>query len=320
MINHWRKKYLKYLIIDWGASSIKTALYDSALDSISLYKEIESPFIKQFNIHIEDIKKICQSILSDYNFPDFVASCSIKNGTFKNNIYYSWKNGLYQNKSDVISPLFIDTKLYHIHRDHSLNGSNEIKILGNLKNSIFLSCLGDTDCVIRSKSINRDQAIINMGTGSQIIYSDSIISFIPSGRVLNIFRSFFTELGVDIFDIFKNITLKDLINSNLEIDLNIFAESINFNNYGKIMNITEHNFTFKNFAHSLFRCYLDQYIPLLRNNLQTIFLSGGIPNKYPVIKDYFQYKTKFNFQIDSNISTIYGLINSIKEFEKNKYS
>jgi hypothetical protein len=190
--------------------------------------------------------------------------------------------------------------------------------LGIYNNKIFLSCLGDTDCVIRSKQLKASQFIINLGTGSQIISVDEIISFIPSGRMFNVFYNFFKPLDFNIFDYFNKLNVYDLNHSDLIFDLSVFPQARNFVDYGKVLNINENNFNLQNFISSLMKNYLDQYIYyLVENNPSKIYLTGGIAQKVPVILEYFKHKLpEVEIILDSDCNVHLGMAEMIKD-EKN---
>ena len=311
---------MKYLLIDFGASFIKNAIYDDNEDSITNYSEIESPFLKADKLCLSELKTILDLILLTYPDCDYVITSSIKNGTYNEDTYESWKIKVAGNNScDLISKMFENQSTFHIHNDHNkLSDFSAIKRLGIYKNKIFLSCLGDTDCVLRSKNLTINQCIVNMGTGSQIISLEEIISFIPSGRMFNVFHNFFNELNFNIFDYFKNLNSCDLDVSDLQFDLSVFTQAKNFIDYGKILNINETNFNLHNFVSSLMKNYLNQYIEYIaQKDFSTVFLAGGIAQKIPVIKDYFKYKfPKKEIILDKDCNVHLGMMEIIKN-EKN---
>ena len=311
---------MKYLLIDFGASFIKNAVYDDVDNSISNYTEIESPFLENHELSLSQFKTIIDSILIIYPECTYVVSSSIKNGTYNEDIYESWKIKLAGNIScDLFSKIFENQSTFHLHNDHYKQSDIfTLKKLGLYRDKIFLSCLGDTDCVLRSKNLTANQCIVNMGTGSQIISTEEIISFIPSGRMFNVFHNFFKELNFNIFDYFQKLNSCDLDISDLKFDLSVFPQAKNFIDYGKVLNINETNFTLHNFASSLMKNYLDQYIEYIaEKDFTIIFLTGGIAQKIPVIKDYFKYKfPKKEIILDKDCNVHLGMVEMIKN-EKN---
>jgi len=311
---------MKYLLIDFGASFIKSSIFNDSDNKISNYAEIESPFLMADILPISELKNILDSILTSYSDYEYVITSSIKNGTYENDIYQSWKIKIADNNvCDLISKIFQDQPTYHVHNDHNkLSNIKNITKLGTYKNKVFLSCLGDTDCVMRSKQLEDNQFIINLGTGSQIISKNETVSFIPSGRMFNVFYNFFKPLCIDIFDYFKKLDVDDLNNSDLAFDLSVFPQAKNFINYGKVLNINEHNFNLHNFISSLMKNYLDQYINfLIVNNPSKIYLTGGIAQKVPVIFSYFKHKLPdIEIILDSDCNVHLGMVEMIKH-EKN---
>jgi len=311
---------MKYLLIDFGASFIKNAVYDDKEEIITNYSEVESIFLKADKLCLSELITILDSILLTYADCDYIITSSIKNGTYNEDTYESWKVRVAGNNScDLISKIFENQSTFHLHNDHNkLSDFFTIKRLGVYKNKIFLSCLGDTDCVLRSKNLTLNQCIVNMGTGSQIISLEEIISFIPSGRMFNVFNNFFSELNFDIFDYFQKLNSCDLDISDLKFDLSVFPQAKNFIDYGKIININETNFTLHNFISSIMKNYLDQYIEYIsKKDFSTVFLAGGIAQKIPVIKDYFIYKfPNKEIVLDKDCNVHLGMVEMIKN-EKN---
>ena len=281
---------MKYLLIDFGASRVKTTVYDKTLDSYKNSYEEKSPFLTSTNISSTQLKIILNNLInkSSRNCKiDGIVICTILGGGYIEDIYYSWKEDTIKPKKGcLISGLFFNENTYHIHEHHDKkNGIKGLKVLGKINNIPLYSSMGDTNCVIESFNLNSNQtAILNLGTGSQFITNSNIISFIPSGRSINVFKNFFDSIGIDLFEQFSDLTLKDLNNSSLNFNLNLFPQSYkwDFNLKGCITNIDEFNFNIKNFISSLFKCYLDQYVKIINSypKITTINLTGGISKKY----------------------------------------
>ena len=315
---------MKYLLIDFGASFIKSIIFDSDKFVFTEYACHESPFTLKETLQIDSLKNIISEIMNSYQDYDFVVTCSIKNGIYKNDVYYSWKILDVKNieiNNCLISEIFKNQETYHVHKDHcNLTKEDQFSVLGSFNGKLFLSNLGDTDCVNRSIKLNEKEVLLNLGTGSQIFFHDNIISFIPSGRALNVFYKFFLDLGKNIFDDMSNIELTDLYTSNLSFDLSVFEQALNFKDYGKIINITEENFTYKNFIQSLLKSYLNQYVNLLTKfDLQKIYLSGGIALKIKIIEKYLEKElsTEVKYVSEEINSTHIGIANLIVKNEKN---
>jgi hypothetical protein len=296
---------LKFLLIDFGASFIKSSIYNKELNVFTDYKEYNSPLSEKNKITCTEIETCLIEIMNSYNYYDVVVSCSIKNGSFENNEYVSWKalnpNSDYK-KESVVGCLFKEQKNYHLHNDHdSKSNIFNLKKLGVFYNKVFLSCLGDTDCVKRSVELDEKSILINLGTGSQIIYKNKIISFFPSGRMFLAFERFFKCFGKDFFKELQSVSLQDINNSSLIFNINIFEQSRNFDNFGFIKNINEFNLTKINFLSSLLKAYIDQYICEIDfSEIDKIYLSGGIAKKIPVILEYVKQKTNITATLVSS--------------------
>lgn len=307
---------MKYLLIDFGASYIKSSVYDTVSDQYSNYTVTESPLQFCNFISKEYIIQELTKIITRHPDVNFAAICSILGGKYIDNIYYSWKcsniEGVKNQESCIIKDIF--TKPV------------DKKIIGKIIDTNIFFPIVDTDCVIYSAQLIQSKNIlVNMGTGSQVIYIDELNNlkkhqYIPSGRSLNIFAKFFSELNINFFDHLCNLNLNDIISSTMQINLNIYPQAYQYNDGGLISKIYETNFTFKNFISSVLRCYLQQYEKfLIEPNNQIILLSGGIPKKIKTIQKYFTYKyPKSEVKLISNDidETLIGLSYFIK---KNTY-
>ena len=220
----------------------------------------------------------------------------------------------------LISGLFENDKFFHTHQHHNPESNiSWLKKLGKLNGILVFSSLGDTQCVIKSIDLNEKNICINIGTGSQIFYkqNDKIIihKYFPAGRALNTYQQFFKSLGLDIFKLYKNIKLSDVINSSLSIDNNVFPQSINYLNGGRIINIQEDNFEYKNLLGSILKSIVLQYQIYLPNR-KNIILSGGIPHKMKIVEQSFRYFYP-NHKIILNkeeYSTHLGMIKYIEQY------
>ena len=307
-----------FLFIDFGASKVKTIQYNIQENTFCNQKQIDSPFLENETIHKKKLLTFLSNLVKDHKGIDGIVACSILGGGYEGDIYYSWKvDKRLTKKTCLLSELFKDYDSYHIHKDHG-GEEDVLTLLGKLGNSNFYSSLGDTECVKRSFPLSAESCIVNLGTGSQVIKPNSIVKYIPSGRALNTYRDFFLELGIDIFDVFKDIEMEDLLESHMHFDLNIFNQSLKYKSPGgMITGIHERNFTFNNFINSLFSSYLNQYIPYISDS-DKIYLTGGISRRYPIIKKYFETKTgKEVFLRSEHIEdTFLGVKNKlIKDYE-----
>ncbi|MEI0532256.1 FGGY family carbohydrate kinase [Brachyspira pilosicoli] len=220
-----------------------------------------------------------------------------------------------------------------------------VNITSNINNIDIYTGVGDTQCAIYGANITENDIILNMGTGSQIAKIDtlniealmeqrpyfnnlnlSIITHIPSGRALNCYTGFIDEcikIGnskISVWDLLSKFTVKDLINSDINIDLAVFDSAYNFKNGGCINNITEYNFNINNYLSSLLRSYIEQYLNIIDTfNLKntSILLSGGIPKKLNIIYKYIKEKRKeYDIRIntseaDDSLNGLLKLINQI---------
>ena len=275
-------------------------------------------YFKENNISNKTIyvKNISEAIL-DYDFSKTHITMACGNGFLDiNNICYY----------DEFIRFFLDEFNIDLKFDKPIN---EIIINGyitfNNKNIPVYCGLGDFQ--VSNVDIKKDELYINMATGSQmslltnnINYTKEInyrlffnnnylkcITHIPSGRFLNIFKNLFC----DLFDI--DITVNDIINSDIVIDTDIFKDNLSINN------IKNNNFTKKNLISSIYRCYLDQYVDIYNKYfsyeiINRIVLSGGIPKKNSFISEYLSIKLNKKIFLKSNFDddSIYGIIKLIE--------
>jgi hypothetical protein len=315
---------MQYLLIDFGASFIKTVEYNRYTNEYSNPNNFMSPFSKVDNISKKDLMQIIIEILKNHPNIESIIICSILGGFYDENVYHTWKSKQKGKASScMIGGLFIEEDTFHIHEHHAKvigvdNYVSDIRVIGNINKIPVYSPLGDTQCVIKSIELKDTDVLVNMGTGSQVITKKSINSFIPSGRSLNVFSNFFKDLGVDFFDLAKNITLKDINESSLEINLNNFPESHRYKSGGSISGINENDFTIKNMVSSIFKSYVKQYENFIDEKTVTkIILTGGIPKKIPIVSEYFLklYPNKIVEVNSNNIeNTHLGMVKYINEF------
>lgn len=301
---------MKYLLIDFGASNFKSVLYDSNKDTLENEQVTQSIFLNKSSVNIKEIKSILDNIIGKYKNIDMVLTCSILGGYYVEGIYYSWKclnrPKKPTNPKCLISGLFENSTL-HAHQARSIEEkeSQEIRIIGTYKNIPFLSSLGDTECALSSVDTSDQDMVINLGTGSQVIFNKQRYSFIPSGRALLVFSSFFHKLGEDFFKDLQSINLEKILTSSLNINLNVFEGSYQFSGGGVISGILEENFNYENLISSILKSYIDQYANfIVKYHPTKVCLIGGISKKLKVIKEYFEY-TFPNIKFINN-ATIYS--------------
>ena len=195
---------------------------------------------------------------------------------------------------------------------------------------------GDLQAAFTGANIKNNEILINMGTGSQIILKSNIknyklfekrnyfnkelncITHIPSGRSLNLIAEKINKIfkHQDYFwTSVKKIKLNNLIECEKTIDLDYFKLK-------KILNSKQIKKNVTNFIIIVLKSYCDQYInhinkhSLKKNKYKKIILSGGIPKKIWVIKNYIQLKTGIktninNLRVDE---TLAGLVKLSKYY------
>lgn len=296
---------MRYFLIDFGASYIKTAFYEKG--KLKPYLKFISPFYKKDSISRNELWSLLISIAQPC---DRIIISTILGGGWVVDTYYSWKSTNNEPKKHcLISGLFADQPTYHMHVHHG--GAVEgLQILGDIAGIPVYSALGDTPCVIESLDLQDNECAINKGTGSQIISNKEVISYIPAGRAFNCFEKFFDSINVDFFETLKMITPEDVYNSSLFIDLNIFKKSRGFVDGGCIDNIMEDNFTLTNLLASLLRCFVLQY----KVNYAKVRLVGGIPQKLPILKELFEHYTGKEVVVDNNAGTLQGMVKMIDRY------
>lgn len=315
----------RFLLIDFGASYVKSILYNKELNFFENLVTEKSPLYNKTKLAKSVVLHKVKSILKQYDKVDAVVMCSVLGGYYDNDIYYSWKNENSQKvpkDSCLLSELFREQKTYHIHNNHNpISSVTGLQVLGYLDGIKFYSSLGDTYCVIESVNLKENELLINLGTGSQIIKKNEnyeITAFIPSGRALNTFYTFFKSMDVDIFDKFNLLSIDDLEKATLDFDLNIFPQSYKFAGGGSIDNIFEDTFNIDNFISSLFKSYIFQYIEIILSyeGISNLYLTGGISKKYKLITDYISQETGIEAQVSSAAreDTHIGMGNIIRKY------
>ncbi len=315
---------MKYLLIDFGASYIKCVEYNSETEEYSNQSFHPSPFKINSTITKQNLRIILGGILLEHHGIDGVLICTILGGFYDGETYHSWKSTERgEPNSCMIGGLFIDEPTFHIHEHHAKvfkieNFESGLSVIGHINDIPLYSPLGDTECVINSVQLDDHDILVNMGTGSQVINKDGRKSFIPSGRAFLTFANFFSHLGIDMFDYMSNLSLQEIQQSSLHIDLNVFPQSHKYNGGGYINGIREDNFNLKNFIGSILKSYINQYDDYISDKkYNRIILTGGIPKKLSVIHEYLSVKYKDKKIIVDNHkieNTHRGMVNYIQEF------
>lgn len=251
-----------YLLIDFGASYIKSATYEDGLLSDTLYTD--SPFVSADKLQRDTLISLLENIAAKYPVVHSILGCSLKGGKWENDTYHSWKcsigyDTLFEGVTDIDGIPFYDAG-------------------------------GDTDCVKAGANLSTDDVLVNIGTGSQVITNGFTTSYIPAGRALLVFDQFFTSMGLDFFALLQTVTSDQVCNSTLTVDLNVFPQSKWFDEGGSISCIMEGEFNLKNLLASIISSLVLQYVePIKNTGAHNIILVGGIPKKLPIIKELFKW-------------------------------
>lgn len=320
---------MQYLLIDFGASFIKLASYSTG-GRVTPLEKVTSPFCKQNTITKSELYQTLKDLLCQH--PEFtkVVCCSILGGGWLDGKYYSWKSNAewdhletwycplcYDDSSCLISGLFKDSPSFHVHSHHG--GDIEgLEPLGEIEGIVFYSSLGDTDCVIKSLDIKKDEYVVNIGTGSQVISLDGddlkIEKYIPAGRTFLAYQKFFSELGTDFFEELSKLSTKEIMSSTIDFDLNIFKQSVGYVAGGSITNIKEDTLTKSNFFGSILKNFVNQYGDFFEDDNKSIRLTGGIPEKLPVLGELFSLIHNKEVTIDKVSNPFTGQVKYIEEY------
>ena len=320
---------MKFLLIDFGASYVKSITYDTKSKKSGNLKIITSPFANASSISKQDLYSFLKTNYLESNKYQNILCCTIKGGGYIESTYYSWKvNTIQKRKFCLISGLFEGNQNFHMSSHHKgiIDSKIVLSKLGKLNDKVFYTSLGDTDCVIESINLGINDICINIGTGSQVFYiKDSEIeieSFFPAGRSLLTIDRFLKSFGIlDFFDSLNNLTIDDVIKSDIKIDLNFFSQSRNYSSSaGSIIGIEENNFTKNNFLGSIIKSLVIQYeSEIIKSNKYHIILLGGIIDKSSIIIEYFRYyykDYKLSILKEEIPLTLKGLINYLEKNEK----
>lgn len=315
---------MKYLLIDFGASYIKCVEYDSQTEDYSNQSFHPSPFKTSQSITKQELRIILHGLILEHHTVDRILICTILGGFYDGETYHSWKSNVQGTPTScMVGGLFVNEPTFHIHEHHAKvlrikNFETGLEVIGYIDDKPIYSPLGDTDCVINSIRLDDHDVIINMGTGSQVVKKEGRKSFIPSGRAFLTFANFFEELGIDMFEYMSNLSLEEIRDSSLHINLNVFPQSHQYDGGGCVNGIQEGNFNMKNLIGSILRSYMNQYDDFISDKkYNRIILTGGIPKKLPVTHEYFSLKYPDKKIILDNHpieNTHRGMVNYIQEF------
>lgn len=181
--------------------------------------------------------------------------------------------------------------------------------------------IGDHQCSLLGAGIVSENSLsINLGTGAQVsllskleapaeaetrpYFSDSqlkTITHIPGGRALAEYIGFLQEVGGDERDFWAHlasIELAAIQRSHLKFGLSLFPSARGYDGGGHIAHIGEGDLTLDHYLASLLRAFAEQYIDIARlldpkEQLQRVFLSGGIARRLPVIQEFVAASTPY---------------------------
>jgi hypothetical protein len=281
---------MKYLLIDFGATYIKCALHSNGV--ITPTVNVPSPFQHKTQVTKQELTDILEDIVSNHKDIQGIFICTILGGNWEEDIYKSWKCADPTDKGSMcmVSGVFNNTIIHTDHKDFTKaqHYTDKPLVIGRIKDVPMYSPLGDTNCVIRSLSLPPNGVAINMGTGSQIISKTEVKRFYPAGRSFLVFNRLFETSSVSLFDMIQTLTVQDVVNSSLVVDLAVFEQARSWTGGGAISGITESNFTIQNVAASIIKTFVLQYSDSL-TNAESVTLVGGIASKVSILPELFQF-------------------------------
>lgn len=177
--------------------------------------------------------------------------------------------------------------------------------------------VGDLQCALLGAGIQGQAVSINIGTGSQVSILNGVANaaierrpyfnrdylltqtHIPAGRALTEYMGFlaqtcqyFCNIEVDVWSILNTLTVKDLLDSDLQVDLAIFNGAYGYHQGGSITHIHEGRLTLHNYCASLLKQLLLQYRAVAlqldpsEKAIEYVF-SGGVARKLPILLTAF---------------------------------
>ncbi len=208
-----------------------------------------------------------------------------------------------------------------------------ISFYKDYKINIFTG-IGDFQNALSALNLEKNNLIINLGTGSQIalVTDDNIdfsnefrpffeknldcITHIPSGRSIDSFLNIF-ENKKDLYSKISSFKKEEILSAKLKFDLNVFSGSFNFKNGGIIENINEDNWSKDDYLKGLMLSYIEQYCNLINNyykgKFNKIYLVGGIAEKNYYIKEILEEKLSTKIEQIDKLNSMIGAINNIKK-------
>jgi len=276
------------------------------------------PCYPVFNLyHLLREKQMNKKSFKVISLPDWLCLCDKKSLNLSHDtmiaglgFYNIYEKCFDKEIIDLFNIFGVDINFNEVTTVVKLGGYIEI----NGKDIEIYTGFGDHQCAVFGAGNDEHSISLNLGTGSQIaminpmnknsekrpFFNDellSVITHIPSGRAFNTYINFLKEISSekDYWQILSTIKLKEIKECNLNVNMAVFSSAWNYENGGNITNIDENNFTLRNFLTSLVKSYITQYEKGIETLGKTdyhtkIILSGGIPKRIPVIKEYFENK------------------------------
>jgi sugar (pentulose or hexulose) kinase len=185
--------------------------------------------------------------------------------------------------------------------------------------------VGDHPCAVLGAGTSTAPTTIsvNIGTGSQVAAIDfpqqesslefrpyfqdqrlTTITHIPAGRILSCCIEFLNQVAAfhskqsdfNFWLVLQSLSVDEILNSSLSIDLAFFPGAWNYSTGGSIRQITETNFTVKNYLGSVLKALVLQYRDAINKidpqaQLSEIILGGGVACKLPQLKTLLETTT-----------------------------
>jgi hypothetical protein len=391
-----------YVIIDFGASRIKSACFSTTKKILNNYETKgslffsklgivkKSFFIKSFKQHLKFYFKkkynfkyiiissemhgyfICSDKISDYyswrceykkfiftkkfkknylkstgltlrqgtpyaNIINFKENCSVigiaeflcvKLGKYNKCLHstYAQSLGIY---NYIKTNLQIRNEIKNINQDIKINYNfnNYVgDVTVNNKSLKIFGGFGDMQCSNDFHKLKNNQAILNIGTGSQIIFGDyfnnldfriffnkkiySCITHIPSGRYLIKLSKIFKLNQIVFFKKLKKIKLNQIYSMKKKFALHDLKTFYGFIKKRK-KKINDNVFMI------VLYIFLNNYVNKLKKFKKTneLIIKGGIPRKLKIINEYFKLYFNVNLikenLLDDTIQFIEKNINKI---------
>jgi sugar (pentulose or hexulose) kinase len=175
---------------------------------------------------------------------------------------------------------------------------NGIKIFGGI---------GDLQAAVLGSGLNQ-HAVINLGTGSQVICKDNregfevrpylnnyirVITHIPCGRALNLFAGFISNFSSDknlFWSKWDELTAYDVLNSENCVDLNVFDAAWKFSSSSGYIRLREEKTDLEFIIGCIARSWATQYIEAIgildpNKEQKEVIVSGGVANKSKFLLD-----------------------------------